>query len=227
MFGYTPEEWQWTSSFWMDADPPGRHDRHARGNDEANRTGEPFRAEYRLRAADGRWVWVARRGRRACWTRTGSPMFWQGVLVDITGQKQAEQDLREAEARYRVLVEHIPAVVYTESPDADPAKFYISPQVEELFGYTAARMDLDPGLLDRPHPPRRPGGNARARRGGQSDARAPTPVEYRFRRPTAIGYGCTTRRRSSPSRTARASGRGSCSTSPSARKPRSSSGRRS
>ncbi len=123
--------------------------------------GEPFRAEYRLRAADGRWVWVHDEAVRVL-DEDGHPMFWQGVLVDITRTKKAESQLREAEARYRVLVEHIPAVVYTESPDADPAKFYISPQVESLFGYTPREWTWTPDFwIDRIHPDDREGALAR------------------------------------------------------------------
>ena len=65
----------------------------------------------------------------ACSTTTGAPLFWQGVMLDITEQKERSRTCAEADERYRALVEHIPAVVYPESPEADPAKFYISPQV--------------------------------------------------------------------------------------------------
>ena len=34
------------------------------------------------------------------------------ALHDITGRKEAEKRLREAEARYRTVVEHIPAITY-------------------------------------------------------------------------------------------------------------------
>ena len=40
----------------------------------------------------------------------------------------------EAEAKYRALVEHIPAVVYLDPVDEDSESIYVSPQVVELLG---------------------------------------------------------------------------------------------
>ena len=42
---------------------------------------------------------------------------------------------REAEDQYRRLVEELPMVVYTDRPDATATSTYISPRVEDLFGY--------------------------------------------------------------------------------------------
>jgi PAS domain S-box-containing protein/putative nucleotidyltransferase with HDIG domain len=49
--------------------------------------------------------------------------------------QQVEEALQTSEARLRSLIEHIPAVVYTEKDD-DGLQLYISPQVEALSGYT-------------------------------------------------------------------------------------------
>jgi PAS domain S-box-containing protein len=42
---------------------------------------------------------------------------------------------REAEEEYRQLVEELPLVVYKDLPDATATSVYISPQVEQMFGY--------------------------------------------------------------------------------------------
>jgi len=136
VFGYSAGEWARTPSFWRDHIHPEDADSVAALNAEANRTGAPFHAEYRFRSADDSYRWIHDEAVRIL-DEAGEPLFWQGVLVDISQQRAAEEGRRDAEARFRVLVEHIPAVVYTESPDADPGRFYISPQVESLFGYTA------------------------------------------------------------------------------------------
>ena len=51
-----------------------------------------------------------------------------------------------AEARYRALVEQIPAIVYTADFGADGAWSYVSPQIEEILGYTPAEWMADPEL---------------------------------------------------------------------------------
>ncbi len=58
---------------------------------------------------------------------------------DITQQKAADTRLREAEERYRTLIEQLPAMTYIKSLDAEPdtwAHPWISPQAIEMFGYS-------------------------------------------------------------------------------------------
>jgi PAS domain S-box-containing protein len=135
LLGWTAQEWQAEPRFWLEHLHPEDRERVAELNATANDTKQPFITEYRMRHKDGHFVWIYDEA-VAVADEAGSPLFWQGVLLDITPQKEAQRDLADAEQRYRALIEHIPAVVYRESPEGDPAKFYISPQVHDLFGYT-------------------------------------------------------------------------------------------
>jgi PAS domain S-box-containing protein len=67
-------------------------------------------------------------------------------MLDITDQKGAEKRLIELEAKYRTLVEQIPAVVYLGEYGEDGQWLYISPQIERLLGYTPEEW------LAHPHP---------------------------------------------------------------------------
>jgi len=61
----------------------------------------------------------------------------------------ADETRRFAEEQYRSMVEHGPAVTYIDGPDETASTLFISPQVEELLGYTPDEWTSDPGLWPR------------------------------------------------------------------------------
>src|SRR5581483_10363812 len=93
----------------------------------------------------GRSIWV-RMGCVPIRDASGSVLFWQGVLADITRIKETEESLRRSEAWHRALVENIPAVVYTVAPDDDRMTLYVSPQVETALGYTREEWLQQPDI---------------------------------------------------------------------------------
>lgn len=104
-----------------------------------------FECEYRMIRADGAVIWV-RDDAVPLRDEDGRITFWQGVLYDITARKQYEQELREAEERYRSLVENLPAVVYLVAPDDDRRTIYVNPQVERTLGYTRQEWLAQPDI---------------------------------------------------------------------------------
>jgi diguanylate cyclase (GGDEF)-like protein/PAS domain S-box-containing protein len=56
------------------------------------------------------------------------------TLRDASELQRGREELFEAEAKYRSLVEHIPAVVYLDPVDEDSLSIYVSPQVRDLIG---------------------------------------------------------------------------------------------
>jgi diguanylate cyclase (GGDEF)-like protein/PAS domain S-box-containing protein len=66
---------------------------------------------------------------------------------------RADADLRAATAKYRALVEQIPAIVYVDVADETMATTYVSPQIEPLLGITPQEYIDDPDLwTKRLHP---------------------------------------------------------------------------
>jgi diguanylate cyclase (GGDEF)-like protein/PAS domain S-box-containing protein len=57
-----------------------------------------FQAEYRLRHADGHWVWVLSRGKVVAWSPEGRALRALGTHTDISRYKVLEQQLRERES---------------------------------------------------------------------------------------------------------------------------------
>ncbi len=68
-------------------------------------------------------------------------------------RRETEIQLREAERRYRELVEKVPAVLYSAEPGPAGRWFYVSPRIEDLTGYTYDEWVEDPNLwFSRVHP---------------------------------------------------------------------------
>jgi PAS domain S-box-containing protein len=70
---------------------------------EALARGEPFETEHRIFDREGNIKWILSRG-HGVYAEDGSLRFLEGLLIDITRQKQAEEELRKANDRLAVAV---------------------------------------------------------------------------------------------------------------------------
>ena len=182
LFGYTPHEWTWTADFWADRLHPDDRDGALRRDAEADRTHESYAGEYRFLTADGRWLWV--HDEASFVAEPDGEGFWQGFMLDITDRKEAEDQLREAELKFRTIVEQNQAIFYTQEIDETNPEVslttYIAPGNTEMLGYDAR------GHAGRPHPvaqdraPRRPRTGLRRGRREQPGRRRRFSMEYRM-----------------------------------------------
>ncbi len=131
LLGYTPEEWL-GENLWEERLHPDDRDWVLEEDDRARAAEEPFGEEYRLIAKDGRTVWV-RDEATLLRDEAGRPLLWQGLLLDITERKQAEETLRRSEERFRSLIQNAPDLIMVL--DADSNILYDSPSIERLLGY--------------------------------------------------------------------------------------------
>jgi PAS domain S-box-containing protein len=95
ILGFTADEWREDPSMWLARMHDDDRERVVHEHKSSNTSGFPFRLEYRIFAADGREVWFRD---EAVLVRDddGSPMFWRGIMLDITEHKQVEDKLRRS-----------------------------------------------------------------------------------------------------------------------------------
>jgi two-component system sensor histidine kinase/response regulator len=65
----------------------------------------------------------------------------------LNERQQAVASLRDAETRYRALVEQLPLVTYVSALDKPGFSSYVSPQIERLLGYTPEEWLATPNLF--------------------------------------------------------------------------------
>jgi len=105
-------------------------------------TGRTAQIEYALTIA-GQERWFS----TSVSAMSADSTLW--VARDITASKRSQEKTREAEAKYRQLVERMPIVMYMDHPDESSSSIYISPQIESLLGYSSAEFGVDPRLWHR------------------------------------------------------------------------------
>ncbi len=97
---------------------------------KARQDGGDFRCEYRVVPADGTTRWIVTRG-QVEFDRERAPIRLDGVLVDITERKQAEE-------RFRLVVETAPMAMLMVDSEGNIA--LANQQAEVLFGYSRAEL---------------------------------------------------------------------------------------
>jgi len=95
LLGFTVEQWRDDPALWFERIHEDDRERVLEEHRESLRTGDPFRTEYRLLAADGREVWIRD---EAVLIREAEhdELFWRGVMTDITRTKRVEDRLRRS-----------------------------------------------------------------------------------------------------------------------------------
>jgi PAS domain S-box-containing protein len=146
--GRTPDEVA-DQPRWSSIHPEDRQ--HVQAGLAALGPSETLESRFRLGQPDGSYRWVEMRAVNG----VDDPDVggYVTTLRDVTNRMAAEEALQQAEARYRSLIEQIPAVTFIEVADEElPTGFrtaYASPQVETMFGYSPDEWLADPDLRER------------------------------------------------------------------------------
>jgi PAS domain-containing protein len=107
-----------------------------------------FELAYRIRGRDGTLRWVGECG-HAVRDASDRPLFLEGVISDLSGQRQVEEMQRSLAGRWRKILDTIPQMVWSMKPDRTE-KYYNEQWVE----FTGVRIGDKAGIsrLDLVHP---------------------------------------------------------------------------
>ncbi|HKV42618.1 MAG TPA: PAS domain S-box protein [Blastocatellia bacterium] len=110
--GYSLEEWHRRPDLWISLLHPEDRKTMLGLDDPSLAPARRNEYEYRLIARDGSVRWFHDSGRFVK-DETNRIICWQGVMVDITERKRAEEALRRSDVQYRDLVEHSQDLICT------------------------------------------------------------------------------------------------------------------
>ncbi len=104
--------------------------------DSSAKTLSIWKEEFRVRHTSGKVNWI--QGRSVPHMLENGDVLWNGVLLDITEQKQADDALKESEEKYRKVVDNsIEGICVIQD---DHFKYFNS-RVIDLFGYSAEELN--------------------------------------------------------------------------------------
>ncbi|MBC7994698.1 MAG: PAS domain-containing protein [Rhizobacter sp.] len=150
LLGYAKDELESTQTAWNEVIHPddlaandAAYLMHAAGHIPA------YESEYRARAKDGSWRWLAERGRVVEWWPDGTPRRMVGTLSDVTLRHQAEHETAERDERLRQITRHVPGLLYQFRLPADGRGIfpYVSERCHDVLGLDPEALMADASLL--------------------------------------------------------------------------------
>jgi len=117
VLGYPIEQWLNEPDFWANFIHPEDREWVVKFYREETTQNRDRQLEYRCIGADGRVVWLRDHTDlvRDC---QGQIQKLRGLMIDITQSKQAEEELRESEARFQIMANTAPVMIWLAGTDA-------------------------------------------------------------------------------------------------------------
>ena len=97
-----------------------------------------FRCQYRLKTKQGQWIWILSRGKVVEQDESNKPLRMVGTHTDISHLKKIEQDLRESQERFSVLIASCPDAIAIAEEHGNLV--YWNKAAENLTGYPANEL---------------------------------------------------------------------------------------
>ncbi|MDO9070974.1 MAG: PAS domain S-box protein, partial [Deltaproteobacteria bacterium] len=137
LLGFSPEAWRADAENWEKQIHPEDRERLLAEITDSLETGEPFSTEYRLLAKSGRVVWF-RDEARVVHDLEGQFLFLQGLALDITERKRAEDALRQTTQTLQTLIQASPLAII--ALDIERRVTSWNPAAERMFGWSQAEV---------------------------------------------------------------------------------------
>jgi diguanylate cyclase (GGDEF)-like protein/PAS domain S-box-containing protein len=137
LLGYPRAAWLTDDELWLQVLHPEDAERMTRADEHARRTLSSLFAEYRMVARDGRVVWVSEKAAVFEDEATGT-QYWQGVMVDITERRNAEEALAASERQYRSIFDA--AAIGVMALGLDGCVLEANPTLERVCDYPAGSL---------------------------------------------------------------------------------------
>ena len=137
LLGFSPDEWRADAENWERVIHPEDRERLLAEISHSLKSGDPFSTEYRLLAKSGRVVWF-RDEARVIYDPEDQLLFLQGLALDITERKQAEEALRETTHTLQTLIQASPLAIIALNRDLT-IKLW-NPGAERMFGWKESEV---------------------------------------------------------------------------------------
>ena len=106
--GYTAQEWLADQYLWFSRIYPDDRESALENERIALKEGRQYQSEYRFSRKDGSIIWIRDESLNLPNESIGDASMVQGILLDVTRRKQAEEELQSNQSLLTAMIENIP-----------------------------------------------------------------------------------------------------------------------
>jgi two-component system, sensor histidine kinase and response regulator len=136
VYGLEPQELQQDPSLFIDTIHPEDRQDYDRSLAESAATLSPCEWEGRINLPSGEQKWLRKASRPQ--QQTNGDIVWDGLLLDITERKRAEEELREQQQFLRQVIDTDPSLIFVK--DWDGRFTLVNKAMADVYGTTPEEL---------------------------------------------------------------------------------------